>query len=511
MAKHIMVGVDIGTSGTKTILVGPDGRVLASHTAEYPLSTPRPGWAEQEPAHWWAAVVETLKAVLAKANVSRDDLAGLGLSGQMHGMVALDRERRVVRPAILWCDGRTGPQCEAATAAAGGLSGLLQLTNNRMLPGYTGGKILWMREAEPDNYARTALVLNPKDYIRYLLTGALATEVSDASGTGLFNVRERRFSDELLGKLNIPRSFFPKCYESAEVIAGVSAQAAALTGLPEGLPVVGGGGDAVIQTTGTGLVKPGVLGVVIGTSGVVAMGLSGYKRNEGDLQVFCNNGPGLWHAMGVTLAAGGSYRWWRDALCAPECDQARAEGVSPYDVMGRMAQASRPGANRLLFLPYLTGERCPHSDPDARGAFVGLHLQHNKADMTRAVMEGITYSLRSVAELIYAMDPGMPRDKVVASGGGAMSPLWRQVLSDVLQQSVVTLSGSGEGGAYGAALVAGVGCRVFSSLDEAIGVLREETRTEPNPENRAVYQDLYGVYQGLYPAMAASMHALARA
>ena len=501
MKKYIL-GIDIGTSGTKTILVDDEGRVAAAKTVEYPLETPKPGWTQQNPADWWQAAAESIRAVLEKSKVPGDQIAGVGFSGQMHGMVALDEAGEVVRPAILWNDQRTERQCEEITETAGGLPGLLSYTNNRMLTGFTGGKILWMKEEEPENFARTKVILNPKDYVRYKLTGVVATEVSDASGTGLFDVKNRCFSDELIAKLGLARSLFPKCYESYEIVGQVTSEAAALTGLPAGLPVTAGGGDAVIQTMGSGLVHQGVLGVVIGTSGVVAMGLDGYKENaNGELQLFCSNAKHLWHAIGVTLAAGGSYRWYRDALCAAEKEEAARTGKDVYDILGEAAEKVAPGCGGLLFLPYLSGERCPHFDSDARGVFYGLGLEHGKGAMSRAVMEGVTFSLRDVWEKIRAMDETIRPEKVVLSGGGALSPLWRQIVADVFHMPVVTVSGSGEGGAYGAALVAGVGLGIWKDLIEATSVLREETRTEPIPENVEVYDRVYALYDKIYLAL----------
>jgi xylulokinase len=508
--KKYILGIDIGTSGTKTILVDDEGRVAAAKTVEYPMETPKPGWTQQNPADWWKAAAESIRAVLKKSGVPAEALAGVGFSGQMHGMVALDEAGEVVRPAILWNDQRTEAQCEEITQAAGGLSGLLAYTNNRMLTGYTGGKILWMKEMEPENFARTKVIINPKDYVRYKLTGEIATEVSDASGTGFFDVRNRRFSDELIAKLGLARSLFPKCYESYEITGHVTPAAAEETGLPVGLPVTAGGGDAVIQTMGSGLVRQGLMGVVIGTSGVVAMGLDGYKDNAGgELQVFCSNAKHLWHAIGVTLAAGGSYRWYRDALCAAEKEQAAATGRDVYDILGEAAEKAAPGCGGLLFLPYLSGERCPHFDSDARGVYYGLGLEHGKGDMTRAVMEGVTFSLRDVSEKILAMDKNIRPEKVILSGGGALSPLWRQIVADVFNLPVVTVSGSGEGGAYGGALVAGVGLGIWKDLTEATSVLREETRTEPIPENVEIYNRVYALYDKIYLALKDSFKELA--
>ncbi len=497
-----LIGVDIGTSGTKSIIADETGKVVASKTEEYPLYTPRPGWAEQQPEDWWEAVVKSVRAIVAKAQLPAEAYVGLSLSGQMHGLVPLDRDMNVIRPAMLWCDQRTDRQCEWITQKAGGLDRLVSLTNNRMLTGYTGGKLLWLRDEEPANFERMKLFLNPKDYIRFKLTGEIALDVSDASGTGFFNVRERQWSWELIDIAGLPHSIFPECIESTALAGRITAEVAQLTGLPQGLNVYAGGGDAVIQTTGAGLVRQGVIGVVIGTAGNVSMGLNGYKDNPGGkLQVFCNNEPGLWHAFGCTLAAGGAYRWYRDALCEADIERARATGRNVYDIMGEAAAQSRPGANGVIFAPYLSGERCPYPDANARGAFFGLTLGSTRADITRSVMEGVTYSLKQVIDIANQLDPSVPNEKVYTSGGGAASALWRQMQADIFKLPVYTMSAASEGGAYGAVLVAGVGAGVWKNLDEAIGVIRVETETLPNPANFAAYEDAYSVYSELYPAL----------
>lgn len=494
-----LIGLDIGTSGAKCILAEETGRVVSSATIEYPLSTPKPGWAEQNPADWWDAVARGSQIILKNSGVPADAIAGVSLSGQMHGLVALDAENRVIRPAILWCDQRTQKQCDWITERAGGLDALLALTNNRMLTGYTGGKILWLREEEPESFARMNQFVCPKDYIRYRLTGEIATDASDASGTGFFDTRTRRWSDRLIALAGLDRSIFPPCLESTDLAGRVTREAHELTGLPEGLPVYAGGGDAVIQTTGAGLIEPGILGVVIGTAGNVSMGLAGYEDNPGGaLQMFCNNASNLWHALGCTLTAGGAYRWYRDALCEHAALLARESGQNVYDLMGQEAEQSVPGANGVSFLPYLTGERCPYPDPDARGAFCGLSLTTTRADITRAVMEGVTYSLKQVADLMRAFAPAQ---KVYTSGGGALSPLWRQMQADIFDLPVYTMSAASEGGAYGAVMVAGVGAGVWKNLQEASSILRVETETLPNRANQAAYEDAFARYAGLYPAL----------
>ncbi len=496
MHQQYVMGIDIGTSGCKTLIIDGQGRVAARAVEEYPLSTPRPGWSEQDPEHWWQAVQSTVRQSLKDfSHVS--DIKGIGLSGQMHGLVALDEDSEVLRPAILWNDQRTGKQCQEIHDAAGGLDGLLNLTNNRMLPGYTGGKILWVRENEPHLFERFKAVLNPKDYIRLRLTGEYATEVSDASGTGLFDVRNREWSIGLLDRLQIPLDWLPRCYESPEVSGQLLPAIASELGLPAGMAVAGGGGDSVVQTTGTGLVKPGILGTTIGTAGIVAMALDRcYDNPDGRLQVFCNNMPDKWHTMGVTLAAGGSLRWVRDMLGGAENEVAKWTGEDVYKLLSREASMAEPGSEGLFFLPYLIGERCPHPDPDAKGAFVGLTLRHTRRHILRSVFEGVIFSLRDVTELITEM--GLPLTQIRTSGGGALSDLWRQIHADVFNKEVITVSGSAEGGAYGAALVAAAGVGIWDSVEEATQVVTAETRSDPIRENAEVYDKMFPIYQDLY-------------
>ncbi|HIU34273.1 MAG TPA: xylulokinase [Candidatus Pullichristensenella excrementigallinarum] len=499
MAKRYLIGLDIGTSGAKCILVEESGEVVASSTQEYPLFTPRPGWAEQNPSDWWDAVVRGLRSILGKSDVPQEQIVGVSFSGQMHGLVALDKDHAVIRPAILWCDGRTQRQCDWITEKAGGLEGLLRYTNNQMLAGYTGGKILWLQEEEPENYEKMVCFVCPKDYIRFKLSGELGIDASDASGTGFFNTRERRWSDELISLVGLDRRVFPEVLESTDLAGRVTRAAAEETGLREGIPVFAGGGDAVIQTTGAGLVKPGVVGVVIGTAGNVSMALDRYFDNPaGALQMFCNNEAGLWQAIGCTLAAGGSYRWYRDTLCEHLKELANAGKGNVYDLMGDLAAQSRPGANGVVFAPYMSGERCPYPDPNARGLFYGLSLSSTRADITRSVMEGVTYSLKQVADI---MAKFYPAEKIYTSGGGSASALWRQMQADIFDLPVYTMSAASEGGAYGAIMVAGVGAGVWKDLEEATGIVRPVTETLPNRENQKAYRDAYAMYCELYQAL----------
>ena len=481
-----VLGIDIGTSGCKAIVVDEAGSILSSATAEYPIYQPKAGYSEQEPEDWWQGVIESVRAVM---HADRK-LLGISLSGQMHGMVALDDKNTVVRRAILWNDQRTQAQCDEITEMAGGLDGLLGYTNNMMLTGYTGGKLLWLRETEPQNYEKTKLVINPKDYIRFKLTGELLTEVSDASGTGLFDVENRRWAYGLIDKLGIDRSLFAKCVESTDQAGTVTKQAAALTGLPEGTRVYAGGGDAVISTMAMGLAKAGTVGVTLGTSGVVAMGLPAYGHNrQGLLQLFCNNTPNTWMAFGCTLAAAGSYQWFRNALC---------EG-NDYDGLNKQAEAVEAGCDGLIYLPYLTGERCPLFDPKASGGFIGITSRMGKGHFSRAVMEGVCFSLKQVYDLIADCAP-VDTKEIVVSGGGAKSRLWRKILADIFGLPVITASGSAEGGAFGAALIAGIGCGIWT-VDEAMKLVKPQSRTMPDNENEAVYKRQYEKYCRLYSSL----------
>jgi xylulokinase len=507
MKPALLMGIDIGTTGCKTILVDGAGKVIDNEIEGYPLFSPRHGWSEQNPEDWWGAAQNTVRKVAERNRANLDGLAGIGLSGQMHGLVPLDAGGKVIRPAILWNDQRTGPQCERVYEQVGGVQGLLEYTNNRMLPGYTGGKILWVREHEPSNFDRMVKFLNPKDYVRYRLTGETATEVSDASGTGLFDVRSRTWSAKLFERLGIPTGLAPVCHESTVVSGQVAAGVAESLGLPKALPVAGGGGDSVIQTLGTGVISNDVLMTTIGTAGIISTALERYRENPGGmLQVFCNVMPGEWHAMGVTLAAGGSLNWAKGILGGAESEVSRLCGEDVYDLISSEASQSPPGSRGLVFLPYLQGERCPHTDPDARGAFIGLSITTRKSDLFRSVMEGVIFSFRDVAEIFASL--GMSFSHIATSGGGAQSGLWRQIHADIFKKRVVTVSGSRGGAAYGAAIVAGVGLGVWSDFREAAGVLKVETETKPNPDVYALYDQFYALYRAFYPLLRESFRGL---
>jgi len=493
-ASPILIGLDIGTSSCKALAIDENSQLLAAEAEEYPCYAPRHGWSEQNPADWWAGAQIALSRLIRRIDPAR--VAAIGLSGQMHGMVALDAQNKVLRPAILWNDQRTPRQCEEITAAAGGPGGLLRLTNNAMLTGFTGGKIVWLRENEPALYARCARIINPKDYINFLLTGEIATDVSDASGTGLYDVEHGRWSGELLAALGISPDLFAPVKESSEIIGKLSEEAAKRCGLPEGLPVVAGGGDAVLSAVGMGLEEAGQLAVTLGTSGVVARHVPAFFENTGaKLQFSRSCLPGLFHVMGVTLSAAGSYQWLETLLGDPRL-AARKER---YKALDEAASLSPPGANGVLFLPYLSGERCPVNDAEARGCFLGLRGQTTKGDLARAVLEGVALSLRQAYDLMTATTG--PAKRLTLAGGGAVSPLWRQIIADVFALPVVTLEAGDEGSGFGAAILAGLGAGVWSSPADALGQLRVKNETSPIDGHMPIYQERYGVYQTVYPAV----------
>jgi xylulokinase len=468
-----LVGLDVGTTGVKALAVGPEGEVLARAEAGYPLAMPHPGWAEQDPEDWRRAAGEALAALAVS------DVAGIGLTGQMHGLVALDADQRLVRPAILWNDQRTAAECREIEEAIG-LERLLGLTGNRALPGFTAPKLLWLRRHEPEAFGRIAHVLLPKDYVRLALTGERATDVADASGTLLFDVGGRAWSDDVLAALDLPASWLPPALESPERSAET----------PAGVPVAAGAGDQQAGALGVGVTRPGPVSVVLGTSGVVFAALPELAvEPEGRAHVFCHAVPGAWEAMGVMLSAAGALRWLRDAL-APE---------EPYERLLAEAEACPPGAEGALFLPYLTGERTPHADPGARAAFTGLTARHDRGALVRAVLEGVAYGLRDSLEILRALGCRLESGRV--SGGGARSGLWLRIVASVLglplERTVVE-----EGAAYGAALLGGVAGGVFADVDEAVAACVTVRETvDPDPAWRPVYHDGYARYRALYPAL----------
>jgi xylulokinase len=500
-----LIGIDLGTSGTKTVLFDEEGNTIKSHTVEYPMYQPKNGWAEQDPIDWYNASVETLREVTKDIDASC--IAGIGISGQMHSMVMLDENNDVIRPAILWCDGRTAKECEEITERVGA-ERLIEITANPALTGFTASKILWVRNNEPENYKKCRHILLAKDYVRFRLTGEFATEVSDASGMQLLDVANRCWSDEVLEKLDIDKSLLAKVYESPDVTGYVTEAASKLTGVLAGTPVVGGAGDNAAAAVGTGVVEDGKAFTTIGTSGVVfAHTKEMHLDKKGRVHTFCCAVPGEWHVMGVTLAAGLSLKWFRDNFCSEEIATAKSMGVDPYYLMDKEAEKSPIGCNKLLYLPYLMAERTPHLDPDCRGAFIGLSAMHEKRDMLRAVMEGVVYSLRDCVEVLREMD--VTSENMAACGGGGSSPLWRSMLADTFGMDVTTVT-SKEGPALGAAILAGVGAGVYPSVQEACKkVVKTKTEQKPNTDNSAEYDKFYQLYRKMYPALKENYKALA--
>jgi xylulokinase len=494
-----LLGVDIGTSGTKTVLFDEAGNTIASSVEEYPLYQPMIGWAEQDPEDWWRATYSTIQQVIAKSGIDASEIKGVGLSGQMHGAVLLDENNNVLRKSIIWCDQRSFAECQQITSIIGEKR-LIEITANPALTGFTASKILWVRNNEPQFYEKVKKILLPKDYIRYKLTGEFATEVSDASGMQLMDIPGRKWSDEVLSKLGIEKSMLGKLYESQEVTGKVNKSASSLTGLKEGTIVVGGAGDQAAGAIGNGIVKPGVVSSTIGTSGVVfAFSENVSIDPKGRVHTFCHAVPNTWHIMGVTQGAGLSLKWFRDNFCIEEKRTAEQMDVDPYMLMDKEAEKVDAGCNGLIYLPYLMGERTPHLDPNAKGVFFGLSAKHEKRDMIRAVMEGVVYSLRDCLEIIKEM--GVDVSEVRASGGGGKSPLWRQMQADVFGTEITTINSS-EGPALGVALLAGVGAGVYSNINEACDkVIEVRTRQSADMELNSRYSKFYGVYKNLYSSL----------
>ena len=501
-----LLGVDIGTTGAKTILMDASGRLLASASEEYPLLTPQPKWSEQDPMRWVEAALNTIRAALAQADVPAERVKAVGFSGQMHGLVLLDEAGSVLRPAILWNDVRTTEQCRQIESQVGKET-LFEETCNPALEGFTAPKVLWVQQHEPHLYEKARHILLPKDYVRYRLTGELAMEVSDAAGTLLFNVRERTWSNAVLDALQIPTEWMPPIYESSDICGRATEQTADATGLPPGTPFVGGGADNACGAVGNGIVSEGKVSASLGTSGVV---LAHTDRPLTDPQMrahtFCHAVPNRWYSMGVMLSAGGAFRWLRDALCQEEAAEAAERGADPYEAMTSKASQAPVGSEGLFFLPYLTGERTPHADANAKGAFVGLTLRHGKAEILRAAMEGITYGMRDSLEIIRGL--GVEVSEVFATGGGARSAFWRQMQADVYDADVSAISHA-EGPAFGAAILAGVGAGVYGSCEEAADALiQTESRVEPNRAASETYRRGYETYRALYPALKPSFDAI---
>jgi xylulokinase len=494
--KHL-IGVDIGTTGAKSVMVNDRGKVLASEFREYPLSLPKPGWAEQDPEHWWQATVESLRRLLVTSGVSPKSIAGLSLSGQMHGLVCLDEADQVLRPAILWCDTRTTAQCRKIEEAVGGRARLIQLACNPALEGFTLPKLVWLQEHEPEVFARTRTVLLPKDYVRFRLTGRKAMDMSDAAGSLMLDVRRRRWSTQILSALGLDASLLPPLGESPEIAGGLSREAAALTGLREGLPIAFGGADNTCAAVGNGVIDEGIVAVSIGTSGtVVAPTRTPLLDKQGRAHTFNHSVPGMWYVMGCMMAAGLSLKWLRDTFGGLERAMAAETGVDAYEFLTAGVGKVPPGAEGLLWLPYLNGERTPHLDANARGVLFGISPRHTKAHVVRAILEGVVFGLRDGLEIVRSLK--IPVGEIRLTGGGAKSAVWRQIQADVFGQRCVTTNVD-EGPAFGAAIIAGVGTGVFKSFTEASEKIIRGTRTvDPNPQTAAVYEKRYSLFRRLY-------------
>jgi xylulokinase len=495
-----LIGIDIGTTGAKSVLINDKGRVLASDLQEYPLSLPQPGWAEQDPEHWVTATITSLRNLLAKSRVQPSSIAGLSFSGQMHGLVCLDKSGAVLRPAILWCDTRTTAECKLIEKNVGGRPKLIQLASNPALEGFTLPKLVWVQRNEPSIFRKTATILLPKDYVRYRLTGALGMDISDAAGTLMLDVKEKRWSAPILKALKIKPELLPPLGESPELAGRITSEAAQLTGLPAGLPVAFGGADNTCAAVGNGVIKEGIVAVSIGTSGtVIAPTRSPLRDKLGRAHTFNHSVPGLWYVMGVMQAAGLSLKWLRDNFGAMERAMAEDTGIDAYEFLAARVGEVPPGSEGLLWLPYLNGERTPHLDANARGVLFGVSPRHTKAHVVRAIMEGVVFGLRDSLEIIRGL--GIPVKEIRLTGGGAKSPIWRQIQADVFGQPVVTINVE-EGPAFGAAIIAGVGTKVFKNFQDATDRIIKVTKTvNPIPENVEKYEKQYALFRDLYASL----------
>jgi xylulokinase len=486
----LVLGLDVSTTATKAVLVDDSGAVRGIGVAEYGVAVPRPGWSEQDPSLWWDASCRAIPSALTAAGADPAAVEAIGLTGQMHGAVLLDRDGQVLRPAILWNDQRTAEECDLIRGLLG-VERLVSITGNDALTGFTAPKLLWTQRHEPETWRRVAQVLLPKDFVRHRLTGEFASDKADGSGTQLFNLAERDWSGEMLAALHIDPGFMPPTHEGPAVTGVLSRAAAEACGLRPETPVVAGGGDQSANAVGLGAVGPGVVALSLGTSGVVFAAMDqGLYDPLGRVHAFCHAVPGRWHMMSVMLSAAGSLRWFRDAV-APDLS---------FSQLTREAAEVPAGSDGLFFLPYLTGERNPHPDPLARGAFVGLTLQHDRRHMARAVLEGVAYGLREGLELMLTAGVRRP-DQIRVSGGGTASDVWRQILADVLRVEIATVSTT-EGAAYGAALLAAVGAGWFDGVDDATRALVHLTPSESPGSDTAAYAAGHPVFRDLYPALA---------
>jgi xylulokinase len=496
----IFLGIDIGTSGTKTLAMNERGTILAEATSLYSSYHPKPLWSEQNPDDWWQATVKTVRAVVKAAKLKPADVKAIGLSGQMHGSVFLDKQDRVIRPALLWNDQRTAAECDELEQRAGGRSELIRMVANPALTGFTAPKILWLRNREPKNFAKTVKILLPKDDVRRRMTGEYATDVSDASGMLLLDVAKRDWSTELLNKLELDRNLLAKCYESEDVTGNLTRESAKQLGLSTDCVVVGGAGDCAAGAVGNGIVSRGTLSTSIGTSGIMFVHSDTVEVDpQGRLHTFCHAVRGKWHMMGVSLSGGGCFQWFRNQLCQAEIAAMKRTKVDPYSTLSAEAGKIQPGSEGLFFLPYLSGERTPHADPDARACFIGLTLAHTRGHMVRAIMEGVSYAMRDSLEIIQNLQ--VPVRQIRGSGGGSKNPLWRQIQADVFGQKLATINAE-EGPAFGVALLAAVGAGAYKNVEEACtATIRVVKETPPNKAAKKYHDAAFPTYQSLYRSL----------
>jgi xylulokinase len=494
MSSVYFIGIDVGTSGAKAVLITQIGKVIATATNEYPLYNPRPLWCEQNPEDWWQAVQKSISEIISDPKINPEEIKGIGLTGQMHGLVTLDVNGKSLYPCIMWNDQRTSEECKEITSLIG-FERLLSITGNPVLAGFTAPKILWLKKHKPDIYAKIHKILLPKDYIRFRLTNEYVTDVSDASGTSLLDVKKRNWSKELLTKLDIPTDWLPIALESKEISGKITRETAEKTGLKEGTHVIAGAGDQSAGAIGCGAVKEGIISVTLGTSGVVFTSSNIYRiEPEGKLHAFCHAVPDTWHLMGVTLSAAGSLKWLKETFF----------NDSSYDLLSKSAETISPGSEGLIYLPYLSGERTPYPDPNAKGSFIGITLRHNQSHFIRALLEGVSYSMKDCYQLISNL--GITADKLIISGGGAKSKLWKSIIADLFGNEINTLNCT-EGAPYGVAILAAVGTGYYNNIFEACEtILKIDSSTLPDKNNFNLYNDYYSIYRELYPALKISFN-----
>lgn len=507
-SQKYFIGVDIGTSGVKALLIDSLGEIVFTAYKEYLISNPKPLWSEQNPDEWWDATVICLTKLIKESGINSSDILSLGLTGQMHGLVILDKNKKVLRSCIMWNDQRTINECKEISNRIG-IEKIIKLTGNQVLTGFTAPKLLWVKENEPQIYKNIKHVLLPKDFIRFKLTGVLASDVSDASGTSLFNVKERRWSTEIVSILDIDNDWLPSLYESQEIIGKVIKEASDLTGLKVGLPVIAGAGDQAAGGIGTGVIENGITSVVLGTSGVVFSNSDNYiYDNDGRLHSFCHAVKNSWHLMGVTLSAAGSLKWFSEKLSFFEKENFDYGRQNPYEIITNRASEIQPGSEGLIFLPYLSGERTPYPDPNAKGTFTGFTVRHNINHFSRSILEGVAYSLKDCFTLMESI--GISTNKVRISGGGAKSKLWRQIIANTLNKDIVTVS-TVESAPYGVALLSAVGVNHFKDVNEACKIcVKEIEAVTPNHKETEVYKEYYEVYKSLYGILKSTFNDLSK-